>query len=96
MCTKLDIINTGINIDTVNESKWKVQLILNNSISIHLNNSMCTSLLLIPTSINAIIENIVVIIEEKHVIVCDPFTPTFLPQKPATIDANKGKNIIFK
>ena len=66
----------------------------NDSLSIHLNNLIDTGILFKPTSIKAIIANIVVIITLIHVIICAPLTPTFLPKKPDTIDPNKGKIII--
>ena len=90
------MINTGINIDTVRLSNSKPHMILNHSLSIHLNNSIDTGILLNPTSKKAIIANIVVNITLEHVINCAPLTPTFLPKKPATIDPNKGKIIILK
>ena len=66
------------------------------SLSIHLNNSIETGILLKPTSKKANIAKIVVTITLEHVINCAPRTPTFLPKKPETIDPNKGKNIILK
>jgi hypothetical protein len=68
MCTKEDTINTGINIDTVNESKLKAHNILRDSESIHLNNLIVTGMLFNPTSKKTIIANIVVVITELQVI----------------------------
>lgn len=48
--TKLDTINTGISMETVNESKLKPQYTLRDSESIHLNNCSETGVLFIPTS----------------------------------------------
>ena len=93
ICTKEEIINTGISIDTVSESKLNPQEIFNDSESIHLNKWIDTGMLFKPTSKNAIIANIVVVITDKHVINCAPLTPTFLPKKPDTIDPNKGNTI---
>jgi len=53
-------------------------------------------MLLRPTSKKAIPAKIVVVITDIHVIMCDPFTPTFLPKKPEIIEANKGRIIIVK
>ena len=82
--------------NTVKLSNSKPHKILNHSLSIHLNNSMDTGILLKPTSKKAIIAKTVVIITLEHVISCAPFTPTFLPKKPDTTDPNKGKIIILK
>ena len=71
-------------------------MILNHSLSIHLNKFIVTGILLKPTSAKAKIANIVVIITFEHVIICAPLTPTFLPKKPDTIDPNNGKIIILK
>jgi len=71
-------------------------MILNHSLSIHLNKFIVTGILLKPTSIKANIDNIVVITTFEHVISCAPLTPTFLPKKPDTIHPNKGKIIILK
>src|ERR1700754_4466226 len=71
-------------------------MILNHSLSIHLNKWIETGILFNPTSKNAIIANNVVIIMLEHVITCAPLTPTFLPKKPETIDPNKGNIIILK
>ena len=94
--TNEETINTGINIETVNESKLKLQDIFNDSESIHLKFSTCTGTLFIPTSINAKIDKIVVIINDVQAIRWDPLTPTFLPKNPEVIEANKGKIIIVK
>src|SRR5690242_1322983 len=71
-------------------------MILNHSLSIHLNKVIVTGMLLNPTSKKVTIAKIVVIITLIHVIICAPLTPTFLPKKPATIDPNKGKITILK
>ena len=94
--TKELIIKTGINIVTVKLSNSKPHIMLNHSLSIHLNNSIDTGMLLNPTSKNANTAKIVVIITLIHVISCAPRIPTFLPKKPETIDPNKGKIIILK
>lgn len=96
MCTKEETINTGINIDTVKESKRKLQEISNASESTHLNNSIDTGTLFIPTSKNAIKEKIVVKITQPLVINCEPVTPTFLPKNPEIIEPNRGNIIMFK
>ena len=93
MCTKEDIINTGISIDTVKESKLNPHEIFNDSESIHLNKWIDTGMLFKPTSKKASIANVVVVITEEHVINCAPLTPTFLPKNPDTIDPNNGKII---
>ena len=80
MCTKLDTIKTGINIVTVKESNWKPHNTFNDSESIHLITSIVTGILLKPTSKNVNIANIVVNTTHIEVIICDPFTPTFLPK----------------
>lgn len=90
MCTKEEIINTGISIDTVKESKLNPQDIFKDSESIHLNRCIDTGMLFNPTSKKASIANIVVTITDKHVINCAPLTPSFLPWKPDTIEPNKG------
>src|ERR1700735_3712896 len=95
-CTKEDTINTGISIETVNESKLNPQDILRVSASTHLKRCIVTGMLFKPTSINAIIAKNVVIITQLHVINCDPLTPTFLPKKPDTIDPNIGITIKAK
>ena len=94
MCTKDDIVNTGINIDTVNESKLNAHNILSDSKSIHLNNFMVTGILFIPTSIKVRYANKVVISIQVQVTNCEPFTPIFLPKNPETIEPNKGNIII--
>jgi len=80
-CTKEDTINTGISIETVNESKLNPQDIFRLSASTHLNRCIVTGILFKPTSIKATIAKNVVIITQLHVIICDPLTPTFLPKK---------------
>lgn len=96
MCTKLDTINTGINIDTVNESNLKFHNTYSDSTSNHLAIFIVTGILLKPTSKKAIIAKIVVVITEPHVIICDPVIPIFLPKKPDTIEPNNGKIINVK
>lgn len=96
MCTNEETIKTGINIDTVKESKIKPHDTLRDSESIHLNRFIYTGILLIPTSKKLTIESIVVIITQVHVIIWDPDTPTFLPKNPDIIEANKGNIINVK
>lgn len=96
MCTKLDTINTGINIDTVNESNLKFHKTYSDSTSTHLATFIVTGILLKPTSKKAKIAKNVVVITDAHVIKCAPLTPTFLPKKPETIEPNKGKIINVK
>src|SRR5579871_269058 len=96
MLTKREIINTGINIETVNESKLNPHKILKDSESIHLNNLIPTTILLNPTSKKDTIEKIVVINTKIQVKKCDPFTPIFLPKNPEDIEPNKGKIIKAK
>jgi hypothetical protein len=96
MCTNEETIKTGINIDTVKESKRKAHNILRASESIHLNKDIDTGILLKPTSMKAIADKIVLIITNDDVIICAPLTPTFLPKKPATMEPNNGKIIIDK
>lgn len=80
----------------VNESKLNAHATKSDSESIHLNNSIVTGILLRPTSKKATVANNVVMITHKHVIICAPLTPTFLPKKPDTTDPNNGKIIIAK
>ena len=96
MCTKEDTTKTGINIETVRESKLKAQNIFKDSESIHLNKGIDTGMLLKPTSRKAVIARNVVAIIKVHDTNWDPFTPTFLPKKPDTIDAKNGKTIIAR
>src|SRR5690606_19291511 len=77
-------------------SNRKPQLILNHSLSIHLNKFIVTGILLKPTSTKHKSDNNVVIITHEDVINCAPLIPTFLPKKPDTILPNKGKIIILK
>ena len=90
------MINTGINIETVKESKLKPHNTFNVSESIHLNNCIDTVMLLSPTSKYSIKASIVVVIIEIQAIKCEPDTPIFLPKKPEAIEANKGNIIITK
>ena len=96
MCTNEETINTGINIDTVNESKLKLHKTFNDSESIHLKSWTETGILFIPTSKKAKIAKKVVVITDKHVIIWAPLTPTFLPKNPETIEPNKGSIIMAK
>jgi hypothetical protein len=96
MCTKEDTINTGINIDTVKESKLNPHSIFKDSESSHLNNCIFTGVLYIPTSTNVNIAKRVVITTHVQVIICEPVTPTFLPKKPAIMEPNRGKIKIVK
>ena len=96
MCTIDETINTGINIDTVNESKLNPQNTSNDSESIHLKSWIVTGMLFNPTSKKVNIEIIVAINTKLHVINCAPLTPIFLPKNPETIDPNKGKVIKAK
>ena len=95
-CTREETINTGINMETVKESKLKLQATFNDSESIHLKFSIYTGLLFIPTSINANIESTIVNSNDVQAIRCDPFIPTFLPKNPDIIEASKGNIIIVK
>ncbi|WP_414114364.1 hypothetical protein, partial [Staphylococcus hominis] len=88
MCTRDETISTGINIDTVKESKLKAHETFNDSESIHLNRCITTGMLLKPTSKNIVIDNNVVIITQTHVIICAPETPIFLPINPDIVDPN--------
>jgi len=90
------MINTGINIETVRESKLKAQDTFKYSASIHRNKCIFTGLLFRPPSIKANMAKIVVVITHVHVIICDPLTPTFLPKKPDIIDPNMGNPIKTK
>jgi len=94
MWTNEETINTGISIDTVNESKWKPHNIFNDSESIHLKRLIDTGILLNPTSKKAVIANNVVISIKDEVIKCDPLTPSFLPKNPEDIEESKGKIIV--
>jgi hypothetical protein len=96
MCTKEETINTGINIDTVNESNVNPHHIFNDSESIHENNLIYTGILLIATSKKLIILSTVVNTTDRDAIKCEPVTPTFLPKNPETIELNKGNIIIVK
>ena|ERR1700712_585415 len=96
MCTKEETINTGINIDTVKESKLNPHDIFKDSESIHLKRCIDTGMLFKPTSKKASIAHVVVKITHKHVINCAPLTPIFLPKNPDAIDPNKGNTIIAK
>jgi hypothetical protein len=96
MCTKLETINTGINIDTVKESKLKLQDIAKDSLSIHLNNEISTGIEFKPTSKKISIDNNVVIHIEIQLRMWVPRTPNFLPSNPGNIELNKGKKINVK
>ena len=69
---------------------------LSNSESTHLNKSIFTVILCIPTSRKLNMTRIVLINIEKDVIICAPLIPIFLPNNPDIIDPNKGKIIIIK
>jgi len=96
ICTKEETISTGINIDTVNESKWNPHDTFNDSESIHLNTCIDTGILFNPTSKKAITAKNVVVTTAVHVIIWAPVTPIFLPKKPEAIDPNSGKIIIAR
>ena len=96
MCTKEETIKTGINIETVRESKLKLHNTLSDSESTHLKRCKETGVLFSPTSMKDNIESKVVIINAVHVICWDPVTPIFLPKKPEVIEPNKGKITIDK
>ena len=68
-CTKEETINTGINIDTVKESKLKLHITFKDSESIHLNILIDTGALFIPTSKKDNIARKVVITKDEHVII---------------------------
>ena len=95
-CTNDETMRTGINIDTVKESKLKLHKTFKDSESIHLKSFMETGMLFKPTSKKANTAIIVVVITDIHVIKCDPLTPIFLPKKPEEIEPNKGNIIIIK
>src|SRR5581483_721039 len=92
----LDTIKTGNNIDTVKKLNLKFQITLNAFTSNHLSTFIVTGILFNPTSKKTTIDNIVVIITELQVIICEPVIPIFLPKNPEAIEPNKGKNIITK
>lgn len=82
--------------DTVKESKLKLQFILNNSESIQLNKCIETFTLLIPTSIKANIESNIVINIASKANKCEPFIPINRPNNPETSELSMGKIIIDK
>ena len=96
MCTKELIIKTGINIETVKLSNWKLHTILIVSVTSHSNKIIEIGLLFNPTSKKANIDNIVVIIILKVLIIRDPYIPDILPKNPEIIDPNNGNNIMDK
>lgn len=96
ICTKDDTTKTGINIDTVKLSKLNPQNTFKDSESTHLNNCIDTGILLKTTSVKATKDNKVVIITHEHAMICDPFTPDFLPKNPEAIEPNRGKVIRVK
>ena len=96
ICTTEETINTGINIDTVNESKLNPHITNKDSESIHLNNFMDVGMLFIPTSRKVNIDNIVVNIIQLQVIIWAPLTPIFLPKNPETIEPSNGRIINVK
>jgi hypothetical protein len=96
MCTNEDTTRTGINIETVKESKLKLHSTFNDSESIHLKSFMDTGMLFKPTSKKANVAKMVVVTTDVHAITCDPLTPIFLPKKPEDIEDSKGSIIIIK
>ena len=68
ICTREETTNTGINIDTVRESKVKLHNTFNDSESTHLKSCTDTEVLFIPTSLNDNTEITVVITRDEHVI----------------------------
>jgi hypothetical protein len=82
--------------ETVKESKLKLQSTFSDSESIHLKSFTDTGMLFKPTSKKASVAIIVVVITEVHAIICDPLTPIFLPKKPQDIEPSKGNIIIIK
>lgn len=96
ICTREETTSTGINIDTVRESKLKLHDTLSDSESIHLKSLTDTGVLFIPTSKKDIMDIIVVVTINEHVIIWEPVTPIFLPKNPDTIEPNKGNVIIVK
>lgn len=96
MCTKEETTNTGINIETVRESKLNPHKILNDSESTHLKVNTDTDTLFKATSVKIVMAIIVVVIIHELVISCAPVTPTFLPKNPEAIDPSKGNIIMAK
>ena len=96
ICTKKEIINTGIDMDTVKESKKKPHVTLRDSESIHAKALIDTGTFLKPTSRKIIHARITVTTIKIHVISCAPLIPTFLPKSPEEIEPNKGSSIIAK
>ena len=96
MCTKEEIVSTGISMDTVKESKLNPHKTFKDSESNHLVISRCTSVCERPISKKATKDKIVVIITDTHVINWEPVTPIFLPKNPDDIEANKGNIMIVK
>jgi hypothetical protein len=96
ICTREETINTGISIETVNESKWNPHNTFRDSESIHLNTSIDTGVLFNPTSKKATTAKIVVTTTAVQVIKWAPENPILLPKKPETIDPNSGKIIIAR
>ena len=68
MCTNEEIINTGINMDTVKESKLKLHSMFNDSESTHLKSCTDTGILFSPTSTKDNMDIIVVITTDEQVI----------------------------
>jgi hypothetical protein len=79
--------------DTVKESKLKLQNRRNDSESIHLNNLISTGIEFNPTSIKRSIAIIVVREIDIQVIKWVPCTPIFLPNNPGNRELNKGNKI---
>ena len=96
MCTTEETIKTGINIETVSESKLNPHMTNNDSESIHLNNFIDRGTLFKPTSIKVKIDNTVVKIIQLQVIIWAPVTPIFLPKNPETIEPSNGNIISVK
>lgn len=94
--TKEETISTGINMETVRESKLKLHNTLRDSESIHLNSFMDTGALFIPTSKKDKMESMAVITTSEQVTKWDPVIPIFLPKNPEIIDPSKGNIIIVK
>jgi hypothetical protein len=89
-------MRTGINIDTVRESKLKLHMTFKDSESTHLNNFTDTGIPLTPTSIKDNIDIKVVTITNEQVTNWEPVTPSFLPTNPENIEPSKGSNIMLK
>ena len=82
--------------EDVNESKLKPHNTLSHSVSIHLIANIDTNVSFSDISLNITTAIKVIVNIKDEVINCDPFTPTFLPRKPETIEPNKGSTIKAK